>query len=372
LIETGPITIVRIPQGSFGFALHDGGPEVLLPGRHVRTTASFKFKEVKSLAVDLIVFGPIKLLTVKSGGVRVCYDKGRVQIYPEGRYAFNSPTFDVGVYINTQQQNVRFDGHPVLLDGGINMLVEGLLTYQVVDVEKLVRQLGESDLLRSIKDVTKAELSRVFSSVHLEQLAQATIIPQPQADGKETPSLLGQAHMRAEGECRTKICADVMRDIAPIAASWGVKIINFQLESTKIADQKYAHEYEEASLALAKAKANRRAVDAENEVRLQKAYATAKALQIESEGKKNSMVIEAEGSAQARKIEAKARNEAAEMMRDKFAREFAMSGQQVEFAKGLKAKVLTVLPNSTVGSQFMSGGPGVWGSDQLLQERKGE
>jgi hypothetical protein len=46
----------------------------------------------------------------------------------------------------------------VLLDGGINMLVEGLLTYQVVDVEKLINEIGDRDLLRVITDVTKVRV----------------------------------------------------------------------------------------------------------------------------------------------------------------------------------------------------------------------
>jgi len=51
-----------------------------------------------------------------------------------GRYAVNNPTFDMGSVIDITQENLRFQKHQVLLDGGISMVVEGLLTYQVVDV----------------------------------------------------------------------------------------------------------------------------------------------------------------------------------------------------------------------------------------------
>ena len=37
--------------------------------------------------------------------------------------------------------------------GGINLVVEGLLTFQVVDVAKLITQLGEQDLQRAITSV---------------------------------------------------------------------------------------------------------------------------------------------------------------------------------------------------------------------------
>ena len=218
--------------------------------------------------------------------------------------------------IPTVQQNVRFSKHPVLLDGGISMLVEGLLTYQVVDVVKLITELGDRDLLRAITDVTKAELARVFSSIHLEQISASNSLSNPKAEGvdRDPEHLLGkQDGVRGEGAAtaRTLICEEVVRAIAPFAALWGVNIINFQLESTKIADQKYAMEYEEASLGLAKAKANRRAIDAQNEIMLQKATATANASRIEAEGRKQARILDAQGEAEAMRIQAQGRNDAA-------------------------------------------------------------
>jgi hypothetical protein len=62
----------------------------MLPGLHVRKSAGFRFVQRKKTSDLLIEFGPIKLLTVLSGGVSVCYADGRVMIYSEGRYAFNS------------------------------------------------------------------------------------------------------------------------------------------------------------------------------------------------------------------------------------------------------------------------------------------
>jgi hypothetical protein len=81
----------------------------------VRNSNAFKLVDIYSVTQELIQFGPIKIITVKSGQVRICYEKGAVVVYGEGRYAVNSNTFDVGPIINTQQQNVRFAGHPVLL-----------------------------------------------------------------------------------------------------------------------------------------------------------------------------------------------------------------------------------------------------------------
>lgn len=87
IINVSPVSIVRVPLGTFGFALENGSPQILLPGVHVRVSAAFKFQQMRSATEELIEFGPIKILTVKSGGVRVCYAEGRVQIYNEGRFA---------------------------------------------------------------------------------------------------------------------------------------------------------------------------------------------------------------------------------------------------------------------------------------------
>jgi len=355
-IRVGPVWIIRVQRGQLGFAMNNAIPEILLPGIHVRNSGNYKFDGCQSVAQDEVMYGPIKFITVKSGFVRVCYWKGKVHIYPEGRYAINEPNFVLSTLFNTQQQNYRFDKHPVFLDGGISMLVEGLLTFQVVDVELLVRQLGDRDLLRSITDVSKAELSRVFSAIHLEQISSAQSHPDHvaarEAKGEidsDAKAILGNSRKdEPEGEVRSAICSHVVEYISPITEKWGVKIINFQLESIKLADASYAREYEQASLAMAKAKAGLRAVKAENDISLSRAEAEARALKIEAEGKKGAAIIQATGEAEARKIDASSRNEAARMMTDEFAKQFALAGQQVDFAKGLRASVLTVLPDNSV------------------------
>jgi len=294
--------------------------------------------------------------------VRVCYDSGRVKIFESGRYGVISPNFVIGAIIKTQQQNLAFDKHQVLLEGGINLLVQGLLTYQVVDVAKLITQLGENDLQRAIEDTTKAELARVFAGIHLEQIsAQAT-----ESSEKKEPSLLGgEKEEPADRGVRSFLCAQVVQDIGPLTAGWGVKIINFQLESTRIADAKYAMEYEEASLAMAKAKANRRAVSTQNDILIQQAEAQARAVQIEAEGKKistikgaearaESQIVEAKAAAKSRLLEADARNEAATKMTEQFGQQLAMMDRNVQIAGGLKATTLVVSSDPGVARSVLT------------------
>ncbi len=116
LIEVYPVTLVRVPVGSLGLAHDNAHPVVLLPGLHCYNDGNWKFMKPPGVSVvtngnhcvradqEVIDFGPIKFITVKSGTVRVCYLKGKVHIFEEGRYAVNDPTCIVSNLIKTQQQ----------------------------------------------------------------------------------------------------------------------------------------------------------------------------------------------------------------------------------------------------------------------------
>jgi len=286
----------------------------------------------------------------------VCYESGKVQIFEAGRYGINSSTFNVAGLINTQQQNAKLDAHRVLLDGGVGVYVTGLLTFQVENPARLVEQLGQRDVLQAVTQITKAEISRVFSSIHLEQISTSQMKRDPaevsalgqQPQQPQQPDGLVLDHAQ-EGE-RNMICHEVIIAVRPIAAQWGVRIIHFQIENLVLSDRKYAEEYEEASLAMAKAKANRRALDLNNDINIQLAKAQAESLRIEAEGQKVASIIEAEGKAESERIEALGRHEAAETMTNEFARKLAYAGQQVELAGALNAEVLTMI--SDIDTEF--------------------
>ena len=365
VIQVGPVTIVRVPIGSIGLAMNNSLAEILLPGVHCRNNAAFNFQNFEKLDKEMIEFGPIKIFIVRSGGVRVCYVNGRVTIFNEGRYAVCSTSFNMAQLIVTQQQNHRFSEHKVMLMGGIRMVVEGLLTYQVNDVEQLIHQLGDRELLRCIEDVSEAELARIFSSVHLEKISASSLQGHSVVGGEAVDA-------SAEGKERAIICQKVIAAIKPILASWGVSVINFQLESTALADRAYAREYEAASLEMAKAQANLRALAAQNELLLSQSRAKAEAQRLQAEGEKAKSVAAAEARAEAVKVEAeatikvaqsqkeallirvgaeadarvlesKSRNDAGEAMNDAFAQKLALSELQVQFGGALEAKNLIMM-----------------------------
>ena len=353
-IQVGPITIVRITEGCIGTAIENANLEILLPGTHCRRSGTFRFISEHSLSQEIIEFQQIKFLTVLTGFVRICYDNGRARILNEGKYAINTPTFTIGQSISIQQQNLKFDKHNVMLDGGIQMLVEGLLTYQITNVEKLIQNIGPEKVVESLQNVSKAEISKIFSAIHLEQISS---ISREEAkhpklnktfENEEKPD-----SEEAQNEIRIKICERVKLLVRPLVSEWGLKILNFQLESLKLTDFKYGQEYEAASLEIAKAKANLKANIAKNEIKISQTEMEAKSLQIKAEGIKKAKIIEAEGNAESMTIEAKARNEASLTMKDNFSKDLMMMQEKVNFARGLKASTLVISEQSGISKNVL-------------------
>ena len=65
------------------------------------------------------------------------------------------------------------------------MIVEGLLTFQIHDTVKFILELGDRDLIRAIKDVTKAEIANIFSGIYLEQVNPSAQFSVLEKEGKE-------------------------------------------------------------------------------------------------------------------------------------------------------------------------------------------
>jgi regulator of protease activity HflC (stomatin/prohibitin superfamily) len=342
-----PISIVRVNEGEFGLARNGTFVEILLPGTHFRTSASFTHHRNIPMETEFEDFYSVKLVTVRSGTVNLAYSNGKAVILPAGRYCITDPTFqiknDKASIISISQQFVRFV-HPVLLAGGVCLIVEGLLTYQVTDLQTLIHQLGSQDLSEKIQNPTKAELARVFATVHLEDISRVSTAQSDQQKG------ISGSH---EGEVRSRICGEIVKGVRPIISQWGCSVINFQLENTRIADKNYATDYERSSLANAQALANLRAVDAENEILMKRSQAEAESKRIDAEGRKIATVLSAEAEAEARQIDGDSRNKAAVAMSDSFSKQYAMAGQQVEFAKALSASSITLLSDAPLAQAFV-------------------
>ena len=220
------------------------------------------------------------------------------------------------------------------------MLVEGLLTYQVIDVAKLIKNVDYRLLNRYLEDVMKADLTKVFSTIHLEQIASSNYNEMKSNDERVA-------------ETRLYIYESIMKLIQPQADQWGIRIINFQLESTQLADEKYSRDYESASLQIAKSKAELRAQEAQNLIAKQKAETHANITRIQAEADRtvqlikakaeaDSTIMQAEAKAQAIMKEGQAKAQAADLMVSGYGQELALLGQKSKIADGLKIHTLVM------------------------------
>ena len=339
-IKVNNFQLIRIQDGEVGIGFDNTNIEILMPGTHCRITGSYIFKQRMKLKDD-IVAGPIKIKTVNTGTVCVCYNNGIAEILTEGRYGVNSNGFVIGGTLAIFQQNLKFKQHKVLLEGGINMLVTGLLTYQIVDVARLIKNVEIKLLNKYLEDIMKADLTKVFSTIHLEQFSKANYDELKRTD-ESTAS-----------RTRMYINEQIIKLITPQAEQWGIQIINFQLESIELADKKYASDYESASLQIAKSKAELKAQEAQNIILKQKAETQAaidtlmaqtqkKVQLIKAQAEAESTIMQAEAQATAILEEGEAKAQAAHIMVSKYGQEMALLGEKTKIAEGLKIHTLVM------------------------------
>jgi len=191
-----------------------------------------------------------------------------------------------------------------------------------------------------LEEIMKADLTKVFSTIHLEQISSTTYNEIKKDDAKIS-------------ETRILIYESIMKMIKPQADDWGIKVINFQLESTQLADQKYSLEYEAASLAIARSKADLKAAEAQNKLLKQKAETQAGITLLNAETEKKvqitkaqavaeSTIMQADATASAILKEGQAKAEAAGMMTSEYGQELSLLGEKTKIAGGLKIHTLVM------------------------------
>jgi len=83
------------------------------------------------------------------------------------------------------------------------MFVEGLLTYKIVDAEKTVRNIGVDKVVENIQNITKAEMSKLFSAIHLEQISSITY------DEVKKPKTIKKQYSRCKWSNKQQKCYEI-------------------------------------------------------------------------------------------------------------------------------------------------------------------
>lgn len=145
---------------------------------------------------------------------------------------------------------------------------------------------------------------------------------------------------------------------SPLFTSWGLRVIELQINRIELADARYAAEYESSSLTVAKTKADARAQEAKNFVIIASAEAAAakRMLEVKAEvdaqlalatAQAQAKIILARATAEATELEADGRNKAAAKLSDPFAKRVLVGEQDIAKSKALSnLRSLVVQPNS--------------------------
>eukprot|EP01083_Nonionella_stella_P080497 221266_1 len=372
-ITAGPVTIVTVSEGQYGFAVDNGRPVILRPGRHVRNSAVFEFIRAQRLTDKLISFGPITIVTVETGEVGIGNKNGFLMEMPAGyQYMINSTQFKFESHLRVKQRLKRFEEIRISTQDGVQMTASGLLTYQLTHIEKLIAQVEIKELEPHIERITRGALVNLFTRFPLKEIMQAADISNEHHAKPPKPLLKNiREEQKLEGaeDVRSHICEDVADEVQKMTEAWGVDIIRFQLQSLLFYDKQFARDYENSTLQLATTEVEARSADITNRVKIKNAEADAEALRISSEGRKVaainqagatnvSMIRVAEAEAKAIELKAVARNKAADCMTHPLAQQLALLDSRKQIVKSSALRSLTIMGENTQASILLpvSGG----------------
>ncbi|GEM_PF-4440893 len=92
-VEHETISIVRVNKNEIGCALLKGEPVLLSPGIHIRNSTAFKFVKMENANNPHIDFQTIHVLQVKSDEIGLAWNDNKAITVPPGIYKLNSNTF---------------------------------------------------------------------------------------------------------------------------------------------------------------------------------------------------------------------------------------------------------------------------------------
>jgi len=140
-IQVDTLTVVRIPWGSYGFAMWNGRALVLAPGLHCHNDKNFVFTECKSNNTNHLKNATIDILRVAPGEYARVTEANVPKLLLPGDYAINGNFFR---YVDSVSQGSLYVPHgnvhfvrvpqsflcPVVVNNSPHLLGEGIYTFK--------------------------------------------------------------------------------------------------------------------------------------------------------------------------------------------------------------------------------------------------
>ncbi len=325
LIQHGPITIVRVNQGELGYAWDKGEAIELAPGLHYREDPQFIFDRCERANKEVIQFGNITHVIVKSGEARAINLDGALRILSEGRHDFTSPTLTVAAEpIPLQDVIMPLHEIKVTTRDRMPMHVTGQVTYNITDPEKLIKSMGQDSLKVSLEKCADAILRQQMSLADLSIITLDHHHEEKRRDSEASHRLFGdQSH--GEGDnFRGKLCSAVQQKLSQDTQGWGIKIREFAISDIGFQDKNVEQSLASATAQTRQAEAQYDLQGAQNATAISKVQgdsrqqlmaqeSAAKIMQLKTESETASLMLkakqEAESKAMSQMIAAKAEAE---------------------------------------------------------------
>jgi len=288
-IQHGPIHVLRVPQGKIAKVWRGNKPELQESSDQPIVIEDPLFKLEKhtenALFADateqLISHGPIKRFSPRTGEVAIAYVNGALKILEPktdgSAYLENNPNFIVKKFLPITRQTLTFPSEKVKrqrraeglendaifyenckTSDGLSVGLELLLTYEIVDAEKLLTTISLDDLGRHIEFVVVGDMNRVVrqhgSNDFMLSQNQTVASHEKVADSSVPSAPSVYTHLLDEMQQKLR------DDLEKI----GIRFHRFSIETLKILNAEISNTMEHNSLAVSKAVAEQRVAEQKN------------------------------------------------------------------------------------------------------------
>lgn len=295
LIELGPVQIVTIKKGEIGLSTRNGENIILEPGRYI-LQAPHVFEKSAKVNEAYVQLGTHHRLTVKPGFVAIATVDGSQIIISQNDEATKKPfiidsetfSFDPKTgFQRIMKQNVELEPLMVSTTEGVQIKVEGIISYKISDAKKAF--LEGYDVHGSIKRLAEATLTGVFANLSLGEIASSLSTAQTIAlhdKGKEKDG-------DVQNDLLHKATSTFLNEFQKIALEWGVDLLDLKIEKMEW-EKKFSdvlRDRTEKSLTTATNLLN---VGAKNQVEISESERKAQQRRIEAEGEAEAIITMAE------------------------------------------------------------------------------
>ena len=270
-------TTQTIAEGEIGIRETASGKMVLLPhGRHSNFPWESYPVDAQPLSKKVIEMGPFKIITVDTGYVAKTYNKGKLEILPEGQHIISDASHTYGGLIPIKQETKKLHQVVAYTSDNVGLTMQADVRYQIIDPAKAVGQINNIE--ESIKEIAEISISQIVSHHTLGEFAPAT------------SSVTSSEHHGI-----SDLLIEIKRTINEQLILIGIKLLNIGITSWNINDAQLAHELGQG--AVVKSQTQSKLLSAENAAKVKNIEAEAEGKAIVTRAKAEATAIEERGNA---------------------------------------------------------------------------